>query len=59
VATVFRDWLRVHPDDRDLYERATRELAAREWIGMQDSADAKTDIVTAIKRRAGLPCITP
>jgi GrpB-like predicted nucleotidyltransferase (UPF0157 family) len=56
--TGFRDWLRANPDDRDLYERAKRELAAREWSVMQDYADAKTDIVTAIKRRAGLPCIT-
>ena len=52
--TGFRDWLRAHPDDRALYERAKRELAARDWTIVQDYADAKTDIVTEIKRRAGL-----
>ena len=52
--TGFREWLRTNPIDRDLYERAKRELAAREWGIVQDYADAKTDVVTAIKRRAGL-----
>ena len=28
---AFRDWLRTHDDDRELYESAKRELAAREW----------------------------
>jgi GrpB-like predicted nucleotidyltransferase (UPF0157 family) len=56
--TGFRDWLRTHPDDRDLYERTKRDLAAREWDVMQDYADAKTDVVTEIKRRAGLPDLT-
>ena len=27
----FRDWLRTHDEDRELYERTKRELAAREW----------------------------
>jgi GrpB-like predicted nucleotidyltransferase (UPF0157 family) len=52
--TGFRDWLRTHADDRALYERVKRELAEREWAIVQDYADAKTDIVTEIKRRAGL-----
>jgi GrpB-like predicted nucleotidyltransferase (UPF0157 family) len=52
--TGFRDWLRTHPDDRDLYERTKSELADRDWAVVQDYADAKTDIVTEIKRRAGL-----
>lgn len=50
----FRDWLRAHPDDRALYERAKRALATREWAIVQDYADAKTEVVTEIKRRAGL-----
>jgi GrpB-like predicted nucleotidyltransferase (UPF0157 family) len=50
----FRDWLRTHPVDRELYERTKRELASRPWAVVQDYADAKTDIVTEIKRRAGL-----
>ena len=52
--TGFRDWLRAHPEDRALYERVKRELADRDWAIVQDYADAKTDIVTEIKRRAGL-----
>ena len=52
--TGFRDWLRTHPDDSALYERVKRELAEREWAIVQDYADAKTDIVAEIKRRAGL-----
>jgi GrpB-like predicted nucleotidyltransferase (UPF0157 family) len=52
--TGFRDWLRTHDDDRALYERVKRELAERDWAIVQDYADAKTDIVAEIKRRAGL-----
>ena len=52
--TGFRDWLRTHADDRALYERVKRELAERDWAIVQDYADAKTDIVIEIKRRAGL-----
>ena len=50
----FRDWLRDHDDDRELYERTKRALATRTWDVLQDYADAKTSIVTEIKRRAGL-----
>lgn len=49
----FRDWLRTHPDDRDLYERTKRELARREWKYTQHYADAKTEVVKAILARAG------
>ncbi len=49
----FRDWLRTHEPDRDLYERTKRELAAREWGYVQDYADAKGEIVEAIIARAG------
>jgi len=48
----FRDWLRTHDDDRALYEKAKRELAARPWKYMQNYADAKTDIVEEIIARA-------
>lgn len=50
----FRDWLRAHPDDRDRYERAKLELAELDWPTVQDYADAKTEVVSAIKRTAGL-----
>jgi GrpB-like predicted nucleotidyltransferase (UPF0157 family) len=51
----FRDWLRAHPDDRDLYERTKRELAARTWRHIQHYADAKSEVVEAIIAKAGLP----
>jgi GrpB-like predicted nucleotidyltransferase (UPF0157 family) len=51
----FRDWLRTHDEDRDLYERTKRELAAREWQYVQHYADAKTVVVEEIIARAGLP----
>lgn len=51
----FRDWLRAHPDDRELYERTKRELAARTWRHVQHYADAKTAVVEEIIERAGLP----
>jgi GrpB-like predicted nucleotidyltransferase (UPF0157 family) len=51
----FRDWLRTHPDERDLYERTKRELASRTWRHVQHYADAKTEVVEAIIARAGLP----
>lgn len=52
--TGFRDWLRTHDEDRLRYEAAKRSLASGEWSEMQDYADAKTDVVLEIKRRAGL-----
>lgn len=49
---LFRDWLRSHPADRDLYERTKRELAGREWKYVQNYADAKTAVVEEIMARA-------
>ena len=51
----FRDWLRTHDDDRELYERRKRELAAQTWKYVQNYADAKTEVVEEIIARAGLP----
>jgi GrpB-like predicted nucleotidyltransferase (UPF0157 family) len=48
----FRDHLRDHPDDRELYERSKRELAARRWRYVQDYADAKSSVVEEILERA-------
>jgi GrpB-like predicted nucleotidyltransferase (UPF0157 family) len=50
----FRDWLRTHDEDRELYERTKRELAARTWRHVQHYADAKTAVVEEIIARAGL-----
>ena len=51
----FRDWLRTHDDDRELYERTKRELVTRDWEYVQNYADAKTAVVEEIMARAGLP----
>lgn len=48
----FRDWLRTHDDDRDLYLAAKRELAQREWKYVQNYADAKSAVVREILVRA-------
>jgi GrpB-like predicted nucleotidyltransferase (UPF0157 family) len=49
---AFRDWLREHDDDRDLYLAAKRELAAREWRYVQNYADAKSGVIAEIVERA-------
>ena len=51
----FRDWLRMHPDDRDRYASAKHELAQRDWTFMQNYADAKTGVVQEILARAMAP----
>jgi GrpB-like predicted nucleotidyltransferase (UPF0157 family) len=49
---LFRDRLRSDPDDRALYERTKRDLVQRDWPDMDAYADAKTEVVLAIKERA-------
>jgi GrpB-like predicted nucleotidyltransferase (UPF0157 family) len=48
----FRDWLRQNEEDRLLYERTKRDLAAREWAFVQNYADAKSAVVEEILARA-------
>jgi GrpB-like predicted nucleotidyltransferase (UPF0157 family) len=48
----FRDHLRVNEADRELYLRTKRELAAQTWEHVQHYADAKSDVVEEILRRA-------
>jgi GrpB-like predicted nucleotidyltransferase (UPF0157 family) len=48
----FRDWLRAHPVDRDLYRDTKRELAGREWPSVNHYADAKSEVVLQILGRA-------
>jgi GrpB-like predicted nucleotidyltransferase (UPF0157 family) len=55
---LFRDWLRTHDDDRDLYERTKRELASRTWKYMQNYADAKTEVIESILAKAARRTIT-
>ena len=49
---AFRNWLRLHDDDRRLYEETKRELAARTWKDIQNYADAKSEVVQEILTRA-------
>jgi GrpB-like predicted nucleotidyltransferase (UPF0157 family) len=49
---AFRDRLRRHSGERELYERTKRELAARTWRHAQHYANAKSEVVEAIIARA-------
>ena len=49
---LFRDWLRSNEADRELYQRAKRELAMQNWKYVQNYADAKTTVVEEIIARA-------
>jgi GrpB-like predicted nucleotidyltransferase (UPF0157 family) len=51
----FRDRLRTSVADRELYARAKRDLASREWKYMQQYADAKTRVIAEIMARAAPP----
>ena len=48
----FRDWLRMHDEDRRLYEETKRKLAAHTWKDTQHYADAKSEVVREILSRA-------
>lgn len=48
---LFRDWLRSHPEERDLYAAKKRELSKLHWKFVQNYADAKTVIVQQILAR--------
>jgi GrpB-like predicted nucleotidyltransferase (UPF0157 family) len=50
----FRDWLRTHDDDRELYEATKRELVKQDWKFVQNYADAKGEVVEQIAARAGI-----
>ena len=49
---LFRDHLRRHRAERELYERTKRALVEQEWADMNAYADAKTDVIVEIKDRA-------
>jgi GrpB-like predicted nucleotidyltransferase (UPF0157 family) len=49
---LFRDRLRTHADDRDLYERTKRALIQQDWADMNAYAEAKTEVIAGIKERA-------
>jgi GrpB-like predicted nucleotidyltransferase (UPF0157 family) len=49
---LFRDRLRRRSEERELYQRTKRELAARRWDYVQDYADAKSSVIEDIISRA-------
>ena len=49
---MFRDWLRGHAADRELYARTKLALAGKEWKYVQNYADAKTAVIEEIIARA-------
>ncbi|GAA1798209.1 GrpB family protein [Agromyces neolithicus] len=49
---LLRDHLRSDAADRAVYERTKRALLSTPWNDMNDYADAKTDVILAIKERA-------
>jgi GrpB-like predicted nucleotidyltransferase (UPF0157 family) len=49
---LLRDHLRRDDADRALYENTKRALLDQDWADMNDYADAKTDVILAIKARA-------
>src|SRR5215813_7553693 len=50
---LFRDWLRSHPADRDLYAGAKVALGQQAWESVDQYATAKTSIIREILARAG------
>jgi GrpB-like predicted nucleotidyltransferase (UPF0157 family) len=42
---IFRERLRRNIEDRNRYERRKRELAAKEWLDMNDYPIAKTEVI--------------
>ena len=48
----FREHLRGHAGDRALYAATMRELASHQWKYVQQYADAKTEVIDEIMRRA-------
>lgn len=52
---LFRDWLRTHAADRDLYARTKLSLALRKWETVDDYARAKTAVIEEILSRARDP----
>jgi GrpB-like predicted nucleotidyltransferase (UPF0157 family) len=48
----FRDRCRSHPEERRLYEKTKRTLAAQTWRHVQHYANAKSEVVEAIIARA-------
>lgn len=51
---IFRDWLRTHPEDRELYAACKFESAAQNPMSMSRYVGGKMPVIVEILRRAGL-----
>jgi GrpB-like predicted nucleotidyltransferase (UPF0157 family) len=49
---IFRNLLRTNSATREFYAKTKRELARRNWKYVQDYADAKSEVVEAILKKA-------
>lgn len=49
---LLRDHLRTNADDRALYERTKQVLLTQDWDDMNAYAEAKSEVISAIKARA-------
>jgi GrpB-like predicted nucleotidyltransferase (UPF0157 family) len=54
---AFRNYLRAHEDARDEYESLKRKLAVAHAGNTEAYADAKSEFVQSILRRAGVPAL--
>jgi len=48
---LFRDWLREHPEDRDLYAATKRQVALEDWKYISDYNAAKAPVIRDIYAR--------
>jgi GrpB-like predicted nucleotidyltransferase (UPF0157 family) len=51
---ILRDWLRTHPEDRDLYQTRKYQAAADHPWSMAHYVNDKTSVIVDILKRAGL-----
>jgi GrpB-like predicted nucleotidyltransferase (UPF0157 family) len=49
---LFRDFVRSNAETRDQYAALKRELSKTDWTDMNEYADAKTDFIEGVIRRA-------
>ena len=48
---TFRDWLRSHPEDMELYQKVKFKLSQQTWKYVQNYADAKSEVIEKIMSR--------
>src|SRR6267378_883863 len=48
---LFRDWLRLHPEDRERYASLKRELARKHGTDREAYTEAKTEFIRSIEEK--------